>query len=96
MGAHALSVASCAIKAVGLAAPDRPQAVEDEIRWQLSHMSTEVRTALRALLAVGQNRSGPLGPGLLSSGQLGTIDRDLQAGVTLPDQDDQSARTSTS
>ena len=89
MGAHALGAAAYAIKAVGLAAPDRPEAAEDELRWQLTHMSTEVRTALRALPPVGQNRSGPLGPGLLSSGQLGRIVRDLQAGVTLPDQDDQ-------
>ena len=96
MGAHALGAAAYAIKAVGLAAPDRPEAAEDELRWQLTHMSTEVRTALRALPPVGQNRSGPLGPGLLSSGQLGTIVRDRQAGVTLPDQDDQGGRTSTS
>ena len=66
--------------------PDRPEASEDEIRWQLTHMLTEVRTALRALPSVGQNRSGPLGPGLLSSGLLGTIIGDLQAGVALPDQ----------
>ncbi|MDA8358996.1 MAG: hypothetical protein M0Z95_22465 [Actinomycetota bacterium] len=96
MGAHALGAAAYAIKAVGLAAPDRPETAEDEIRSQLTHMSTEVRTALRALPPVGQNRSGPLGPGLLSSGQLGKTIRDLQAGATLADQDDQGGRTSTS
>ncbi|MGH8988532.1 MAG: putative immunity protein [Acidimicrobiales bacterium] len=85
MGAHALSAAAFAVKAVSLAAPDRPEAAEDEIRWQLAHMPTEVRTALRSLPPVGENRSGPLGPGLLSSGQLGTIIRDLQAGLALPD-----------
>jgi hypothetical protein len=55
--------------------------VDEEIRWQLSHMTPEVRAALRALPRVGENSSGPLGPGLLSSGQLGTIIRKLQAGL---------------
>jgi hypothetical protein len=87
MGAHALGAAAYAVKAVSLAASDRPHAAEDEIRWQLTHMSTEVQTALRALPPVGENRSGPLGPGLLSLGQLGTIVRDLQAGLALPDRD---------
>ena len=86
MGAHALGAAAYAAKAVGLADPDRPEAVEAEIRWQLDHMTTEVRAALRALPPVGENRSGPLGPGgLLASGQLGTIIRQLQAGLTQSD-----------
>jgi hypothetical protein len=84
MGAHALGAAAFAAKAAGLAAPDRSEAVRNEICWQLAHMSTEVRAALRALPPVGENRSGPLGPGLLSSGQLGAIVRDLQAGLALP------------
>ena len=82
MGAHALGAAAYAVKAVGLAHPDRPQAVEAELRWQLDHMSPEVRTALRALPPVGKNASGPLGPGLLASGQLGIIISHLQAGLT--------------
>ncbi|WP_391530254.1 putative immunity protein [Candidatus Frankia nodulisporulans] len=86
MGAHALGAAAYAAKAAGLA-PGRPGAVEDELRWQLDHMTAEVRAALRALPPVGEDRSGPLGPGLLTSGQLGTIIRDLQAGLALPDQD---------
>ena len=85
MGAHALGAAAYAAEAVGLAAPGRPEAVEDEIRWQLSHMSSEVRTALRALPPVGENSSGPLGPGLLASGLLGAIIRELQASLTDPD-----------
>ena len=85
MGAHALGAAAYAVKAVGLASSDRPHAAEDELRWQLTHMSTEVQRALRALPPVGENRSGPLGPGLLSSGQLGTIIRDLQAALAAPD-----------
>ncbi len=87
MGAHALGAAAYAVKAAGLADPDRPEAVEDEIRWQLDHMSADVRAALRALPPIGENSSGPLGPGLLASGQLGTIIRELQAGLTQSDSD---------
>ena len=81
MGAHALGAAAYAASAAGHGDPDRPQAVEREIRWQLDHMPAEVRTALRALPPVGENASGPLGPGLLASGQLGIIDRELQVGL---------------
>jgi len=87
MGAHALGAAGYAVKAASLAAPDRPEAVKDEIRWQLTHMTAEVRVALRSLPPVGENRSGPLGPGLLASGQLGTIIRDLQFGLAQSDPD---------
>lgn len=81
MGAHALGTAAYAVKAVGLANPDRPESVGDEVRWQLGHMSAEVRAALRTLPPVGENSSGPLGPGLLASGQIGAIIRELQAGL---------------
>jgi hypothetical protein len=81
MGAHALGAAAYAVKAAGFADRDRPEVVDDEIRWQLDHMSAEVRAALGALPPVGENSSGPLGHGLLASGQLGTIVRDLQAGL---------------
>jgi hypothetical protein len=50
-------------------------------------MSREVRAALRALPPVGENSSGPLGPGLLASGQLRTIIGHLQAGLTQTDSD---------
>lgn len=79
MGAHALGAAAYAVRAASLAAPGRPQVVEDEIRWQLTHMTADVRAALRSLPPVGENSSGPLGPGLLASGQLGKIIRELQA-----------------
>ena len=85
MGAHALGAAAYAAKAAGLAHPERPEAVHDEILWQLNHMSTEVRAALRTLPPVGENSSGPLGPGLLASGQLRTIIRDLQVGLAQAD-----------
>ncbi len=79
MGAHALGAAGYAARAAGLADPDRPEAVAQEIHWQLDHMSAEVRAALRTLPPVGRNSSGPLGPGLLASGQLGSIIRELQS-----------------
>jgi Imm-5 like putative immunity protein len=82
MGAHALGAAGYAAKAAGLAAPDRPEAVSEEIRWQLAHMSTATRVALQQLPPVGENSSGPLGPGLLSTGVLGSIIGELQAGLT--------------
>jgi hypothetical protein len=81
MGAHALGAAAYAAKAVGLAAPEHPEAVSQEIHWQLSSMSVRVRSALQQLPPVGEDRSGPLGPGLLASGLLGRIIRDLQAGL---------------
>lgn len=82
MGAHALGAAAYAVKAASLAAPDRPEAAEGEIRWQLAQMMADVRVALQSLPPVGETRSGPLGPGLLASGQLGMIIRRLQAGLT--------------
>lgn len=85
MGAHALGAAAYAVRAAGLADPDRPEVIDDEIRWQLDHMTADVRAALRTLPPVGTDRSGPLGPGLLASGQLGVIIGELQAGLAAPD-----------
>ena len=81
MGAHALGAAAYAAKSAGLAAPGQPDATSDEVRWQLAHTSAAVRTALRRLPPVGENASGPLGRGLLASGLLGTLIRELQAGL---------------
>jgi hypothetical protein len=81
MGAHALGAAAYAAKAAGLAAPDRLDAVSDEVHWQLGRMSAAVRAALRQLPPVGENPAGPLGPGLLASGPLAAIIRDLQASI---------------
>lgn len=78
MGAHALGAAAYAAKAAGLAASDRSDATTEEIQWQLSRMSTDVQAALRRLPPLGENRNGPLGPGLLASGVLGTTIRELQ------------------
>jgi hypothetical protein len=81
MGAHALGAAAYAAKAAGLAAPERPDAVNDEIRWQLDRLSPAVRAALRQLPPVGERSDGPLGPGLLARGLLGAIIGDLQANL---------------
>jgi len=81
MGAHALGAAAYAAKAAALASPDNPEAARDEVEWQLRQMSAATRAALRQLPPVGTNRSGPLGPGLLSSGLLGEVITELQAGL---------------
>ena len=81
MGAHALGAAAYAAKAPGLASIDQQAGMHREMRWQLGHMSAPVRGALRLLPHVGEDSSGPLGPGLLASGLLGTIIRDLQTGL---------------
>ena len=79
MGAHALGAAAYAAYAVALSRPDRPGAREAEISWQLQRLSPEAAAVLRALPAVGVDTSGPLGPGLLSSGAVGEIIRELQS-----------------
>lgn len=84
MGAHGLGAAAYAALAVGLANPDRPGAVEVEIRWQVDRTSATVRAALRSLPPVGENSSGPLGPGVLSSGHVGDIVRQLQRRLAEP------------
>jgi hypothetical protein len=81
MGAHALGAAGYAVLAASRAAPDRPEAAINEISWQLAHMPPEVRIALQGLPPIGENRSGPLGPGLLASGELGRIIRELQTAI---------------
>lgn len=80
MGAHALGAAAYAARAAGLAAGN-PEAIGEEVGWQLANLSAEARAALAQLPPLGANRSGPLGPGLLASGVLGAIIRDLQAGL---------------
>ena len=78
MGAHALGAAGYAVKAVRLANRDNPTVAEGEIQWQVGHMTDEVRTALKSLPMVGENSSGPLGPGLLPKGEMGEIVRRIQ------------------
>lgn len=90
MGAHALGAAAYAVCAASLAAPDGAEAAADEISWQFAQMSAEVRTALQSLPPLGENRSGPLGPGLLASGQLGEIIREIQRRLVRPNSNPRS------
>lgn len=85
MGAHALGAAAFAAKAAGLAQPQHPNAARDEMAWQFENMSEAVRTALRTLPLIGEDGSGPLGPGLLARGELGSIIRNLQAAIAADD-----------
>jgi Imm-5 like putative immunity protein len=80
MGAHASGAAVYVARAAGLAAPERPTAVDDEIRWQLGCISAAASAALRQLQPVGEDTSGPLAPGLASS-PFGTITRELQSNL---------------
>jgi len=82
MGAHALGAAAYAAKAVALAA-EEVDAREDEIRWQLAHMTPEVRAALRRLPALGEDSAGPLGSGLLASGLLAETIREIQTALSV-------------
>ena len=81
MGAHALGAAAYAAKAAGLRSHDRPDAIDDEIQWQLEQLSAAARSALASLPLLGDDPAGPLGPGLLSSGILGSIIRRIQAAI---------------
>ncbi|UNK72609.1 hypothetical protein MNR00_14095 [Microbacterium sp. H1-D42] len=82
MGAHALGAAAYAAKAVksaASAASDGEAAFAAELAWQLSHASETVRLTLQQLPALGSDSAGPLGTGLLASGDLGEAIRRLQA-----------------
>ncbi|WP_307363098.1 putative immunity protein [Microbacterium murale] len=83
MGAHALGAAAYATKAVSLANAQRPEAVHEEIQWQLANLSDHERSVLRLLPPLGSDSSGPLGVGLLSRGILGTTIREIQAQIGL-------------
>lgn len=81
MGAHALGAAAYAVKAVlRSAVADAEASVgSHEIAWQLAHMTDEVRAILATLPLLGQDQAGPLGQGLLSSGELAPTIRAIQA-----------------
>ncbi len=85
MGAHALGAAAYAAQAVGVAAPDQPTAVADEITWQLKNMNPRVLMALRQLPHLGENSAGPLGQGLLASGTIGSTIRKIQSALSNAD-----------
>ncbi len=80
MGAHALGAAGYAIKASTLAAGCEDDAVTwAEARRQVAAMTDAVASAIGSLPALGENRSGPLGPGRLSGGPVGKAIRTIQA-----------------
>jgi hypothetical protein len=58
-------------------ASDRPS----DLPVLTPRISPAARAALRQLPPVGERSDGPLGPGLLATGLLGTIIRDLQASL---------------
>lgn len=81
MGAHALGAAAYAVKAVSLANKDQSERVQEEVRWQVEHLSEREQAALRLLPLLGTNSSGPLGAGLLSRGDLGASIRQIQTKI---------------
>lgn len=80
-GAHALGAAAYAAKAVALSNLERPERVQEEIRWQVAQLDGRERAALRLHPALGTDSSGPLGAGLLSRGLLGETIRQIQAQI---------------
>lgn len=79
MGAHALGAAGYAGKASTLDAGCADDAVAlSEARRQLAEMPDDVALALSALPLLGENSSGPLGPGRLALGHVGETIREIQ------------------
>ena len=79
MGAHALGAAGYAAKASTLDADgDDASVALSEARRQVAEMTDAVARALSLLPALGENRSGPLGPGRLSQSHVGAAIREIQ------------------
>ncbi|QNE35818.1 putative immunity protein [Leifsonia shinshuensis] len=78
MGAHALGAAAYAAQAVALAPNAAPTAAEEEVDRQLALLDEQTRAALALLPPLGEDRAGPLGSGLLTTGVLGDAIRRLQ------------------
>lgn len=79
MGAHGLGAAGYAAKASTLdvdGADERLALVE--ARRQVGEMTDDVARAVASLPALGENRSGPLGPGRLCLGHVGECVREIQ------------------
>jgi hypothetical protein len=79
MGAHAFGAAGYAAKASALAVGcDDDSVARSEARRLVAEMSDEVADALARLPGLGENRSGPLGPGRLCLGHVGETIREIQ------------------
>jgi hypothetical protein len=79
MGAHALGAAGYAAKASALVAgSDGDVVTRSEAARQVAAMTEAVARAISSLPALGEHRSGPLGPGRLSRGQVGDAIRAMQ------------------
>lgn len=79
MGAHALGAAGYAAKATTFAAGSEDDAVtRSEALRQVAAMTDAVARALSTLPLLGANRSGPLGPGRLSTAHVGDAIRTIQ------------------
>jgi hypothetical protein len=82
MGAHALGAAGYAGKAAALdACCDDDTVARAEAHRQIAAMSPEVVHALSTLPALGENNSGPLAPGRLSTRHIGATIRAIQAEI---------------
>jgi hypothetical protein len=79
MGAHALGAAGYAAKAATLADGKSGEAVRSVATGQVATMSAAVANALSLLPVLGEERAGPLGPGRLTSGEVGEAIRLIQA-----------------
>ena len=83
MGAHALGAAGYAAKASTLDADcDDATVLRPEARRQVAEMTDAVARALSSLPGLGENRSGPLGPGRLGLGHVGETIREIQRLLT--------------
>jgi len=80
-GARAPRAAAEASQTVSRAPADPEAARREEVRWQLTQLTPELRQALVRLPLLGENSSGPLGAGLLASGVLATTIREIQAAL---------------
>lgn len=79
MGAHALGAAGYAAKASTLElSSDDDEVARSEAHRHVTDMTAAVADAISSLPALGENRSGPLGPGRLSIGHVGATIREIQ------------------
>ncbi|WP_341947799.1 putative immunity protein [Microbacterium sp. LWH11-1.2] len=79
IGAHALGTAAYAAKVASLAAADQETERRDQVRWQIDRVTPAVRPALSRMPLLGENSSGPMCTGLLTSGVFAVTIREIQS-----------------